>query len=536
MAILDQYGKPIKSAELKKPAAGPTLGGVRQVITGHPADGLTPRRLAAIHQAAADGDPLRYLELAEDIEERDLHYLGVMATRKRAVAQLPITVKAASDSAEHKKHAAHVQSWIDDEVLQDSLFDMLDAIGKGFSVLEVEWRYHRGHLCPRDFTWRPQSWFEFDRLDGETVLLRDGTGGEILEPHRFLIHRHKSKSGLTIRSGLARVASWAWMYKAFTLRDWAIFTQNFGMPIRVGKYGPNASEEEKDVLWRAVSQIAGDCAAIIPDGMVIEFTEVGAKTSSSKLYEDRVDWFDRQISKAVLGQTTTTDAVSGGHAVAKEHRLVQEDIERADAKMVSGTINTQLVPNIVAFEFGPQDVYPKVSIGRPDEVELGEFAEAFAKLAPLGLTAPASYLRSRMQIPEAKGDEEMVGGRAPAPSPMAGLDFQEPGSAGGTTRPSLPARPSGIERMLASRQSRQDGEQLIDRMTRRIEDEAAGAIAGLAGEIRSVLEQSGDLREAVDKLSRMNLDPAALSEAMGRALALSHLCGQAALMDELDGR
>ncbi len=58
-----------------------------------------------------------------------------------------------------------------------------------------------------------------------------------LIPHKFVVHRHKTKSGLTIRSGIARVACWAWMFKAFTVKDWAIFVQNYGQPIRVGKYG-----------------------------------------------------------------------------------------------------------------------------------------------------------------------------------------------------------------------------------------------------------------------------------------------------------
>ncbi len=62
---------------------------------------------------------------------------------------------------------------------------------------------------------------------------------------------------------------------------------------------------------------------------------------------------------------------------------MQEDIERADAADVSGTLNEQLIPNIVAFNFGPQDVYPTVRIGRPDEVPLEIFSTAFKNLAPL---------------------------------------------------------------------------------------------------------------------------------------------------------
>jgi phage gp29-like protein len=102
-----------------------------------------------------------------------------------------------------------------------------------------------------------------DTTDGATLLLRDVVR-EPLSPHKFVVHRHPQKSGLLLRSGLARLASWAWMYKAFTLRDWAVFVQNYGAPMRVGRYGPEASDEEKTVLWRAVANIAGDCAAIIP--------------------------------------------------------------------------------------------------------------------------------------------------------------------------------------------------------------------------------------------------------------------------------
>ncbi|MBA4094702.1 MAG: DUF935 domain-containing protein, partial [Candidatus Accumulibacter sp.] len=70
--ILGPDGERIDLDELFGEArARPTLTGVRSPISGFPAEGLTPNRLAAIHRAAAQGDPLAWLELAEDIEERD---------------------------------------------------------------------------------------------------------------------------------------------------------------------------------------------------------------------------------------------------------------------------------------------------------------------------------------------------------------------------------------------------------------------------------------------------------------------------------
>lgn len=529
-SFYDMDGRAVPDSELTDEEAVGRVGSVRNPFSGHPAEGMTPIRLSGILRAAANGDPERYFELAEDIEERDLHYAGVLSTRKRSVAQLPITVKAASDDADHKKHAALIQSWIDDEVLQGSLFDMLDAVGKGLSVMEIDWRYRLGSMLPRELVWRTQRWFNFDQVDGESVLLRDGATGVPLKPHKFVVHRHKQKSGLTIRGGIARVACWAWMFKAFTVKDWAIFCQNFGQPIRIGKYGRGATEAEKDVLWRAVSSVAGDCAAIIPREMLIEFVDLGSKSASTDMYEKRADWLDRQVSKLVLGQTTTTDAVSGGHAVSQEHRLVQEDIERSDARCASTTINTQLIPNIIAFNFGPQDHYPKVRIGRPDEVPLGEFAEAFDKLALHGLTAEESYLRDRMGIPTPKPGAVLVGGRKPEPA--------SPGSDPAAVPPATKERPektvhSAFNHLFKSAHAKSPNDIVVDELTARLEEDAAGALGGMLDEVKTALMQATDLRDAAERIARLDLEPDALAEAMARGMALAHLAGQAALIDDL---
>ena len=60
---------PLRRETLTREIAGPTLSGVRSVLTGYPSDGLTPGRVAAILREADGGDALRYLELAEIVEE-----------------------------------------------------------------------------------------------------------------------------------------------------------------------------------------------------------------------------------------------------------------------------------------------------------------------------------------------------------------------------------------------------------------------------------------------------------------------------------
>ena len=263
--ILDRWGRPIQRQALREEISAPTVGGVRSPTTGYPGDGLNPVRLASILRAADQGDPVRYLELAETIEERDPHYLGVLGTRRRSVSQIDITVEAGDDSAEAERQAEEVRTWLKRDELTDEIFDILDGIGKGYSFTEIIWDTSMGQWQPERLEYRDPRWFRFARHDLATpLMLGDNGQEEPLAPFKFIFARMKAKSGLPLRSGIARVATWAWLFKAFTQRDWAIFTQTYGQPLRIGKFGAGASEKDKGTLFRAVADIAGDEAGVAP--------------------------------------------------------------------------------------------------------------------------------------------------------------------------------------------------------------------------------------------------------------------------------
>src|SRR5579859_5640398 len=97
MTLYDAYGREVNTAQLRTEQAAPTMAGVRNIYSVmHPSVGLTPEKLGAILRQAEFGDPFLYLELAEEMEEKDLHYLAVLGTRKEAVAGLQMAVRAAS--------------------------------------------------------------------------------------------------------------------------------------------------------------------------------------------------------------------------------------------------------------------------------------------------------------------------------------------------------------------------------------------------------------------------------------------------------
>jgi len=538
--LLDARGQPVRKAQLTQEIAAPTFGGVRSPISGSPANGLNPERLAAILREADLGDPMRYLELAEIIEERDPHYAGVIGTRKRSVSQIDITIEDASDSAVDTRMAQTVRDWLTRDELADELFDILDAIGKGFSHTEIIWDTSEGQWRPERLEYRDPRWFRFANHDLTTPLMIGETGQEEPYPaYKFIYARMRAKSGLPLRSGLARLAVWNWLFKAYTQRDWAIFTQTYGQPIRVGKYGPGADEKDRNTLFRAVANIGGDCAAIIPESMMIEFVEAKSIGSSTDHYERRSDWLDKQISKAVLGQTATTDAETGGLGSGKEHREVQEVIERADCKALAAILNRDLIRPWIDLEFGPQAKYPRLKIARPEEEDLKHFAEAVGPLIDRGLQVSKPAVMRKFGLPEPKKGEEILTPLAKTAAPGApsapGSSAMPPESAVEyplNTHLGLSRVTAPLQRLSASAGRSADLADAEDRLAR----EAAPEMGQMLGQIEAMLEVAGSLEEFRATLlsAYPTLDSAGLADVMALALMGAEAGGRATVEDEAD--
>jgi phage gp29-like protein len=536
--LLDAYGRAFARQALTQEVAGPTLGGVRSPISGYPGDGLNPLRLANILREADIGDPIRYLELAETIEERDLHYQGVLGTRRRAVSQIEVKVDAASDSPEHEKHAQLIRNWLKRDELQDELFDILDAVAKGYSFTEVTYDHSEGQYSPR-LERRDQRWFRFDRRDLSTPMLITENGQEEpLTPGKFIFARMQAKSGLPMRSGIARGAAWAWMFKAFSQRDWAIFSQTYGQPVRVGKFGPGASDQDKATLFRAVANIAGDCAAIIPESMSIDFIESGNVGAGHSMYKERCDWIDMQISKAVLGQTATTDAVTGGLGSGSEHGDVRKDIKRADARALAATLNRDLVPIWVQMEFGPQAAYPRLRIEEPEEEDLKALSEALGPLIDRGLEVEQATILSRFGLPEPKSGAKLLrpeGAGATPPDPSGPnskikrvLDVfkrVEPLSA---PTPALQA-----EGALAAKKQGVSAEDLL---ADQAAIEAAPAMDAMVGKIEDMFNAAGSLEELRAMLTEGfgDLPSDQLAQVLAQGFILAELAGRADVSEDVD--
>jgi phage gp29-like protein len=93
-----------------------------------------------------------------------------------------------------------------------------------------------------------------------------------------------------------------------------------------------------------------DAVAVIPDDSTVEIQEA-TKTSSSDVYERLIDKMNSEISKAILGQTLTTEiGDKGSYSASKTHMDVRKDIIDADKRIVERVLN-QLIQWIYELNF-----------------------------------------------------------------------------------------------------------------------------------------------------------------------------------------
>lgn len=508
-AILDAYGHPIQKQILDKPLAAPSLSGVRSLwnysyITG----GLTPQRLAALLKAAAEGDADAQLTLAEEMEEKDLHYASVLGTRKRAVARLPIVVEAASDSADDVKMADETRALFKRPGTKAMIEGCLDGLGKGYSVVEMLWDKSRLPWRPT-YTWRDPRFFQYDRETLTQLRLKDEAdmvNGIPLAPYKFIVHEPRLKMGIPLRNGLARLAAWTYCFKNFTIKDWMAFCEVFGMPLRVGKYRPGETEDNINILKSAVANLGSDAAAVIPEGMLIEFVDGVKSQGGESLFERVADFFDKQMSKAILGQTMTADDGSS-QSQATVHNEVREDLRDADADQLAETLLRDLIIPYINLNWGPRENYPQLFLRQPDSTDITVLADALAKLVPLGgIRIEASQVLDRLGFSDAAPDAVCLGDKPPVndSAKNTALNREQPS-------PQFTPVQQSIENLKAA-----------------AIDAAADPLQAVVGQIKEIIEGAASFEEAMARLDDAYgaVDGRALADILAQSMFMAQMAGR----------
>jgi phage gp29-like protein len=189
--------------------------------------------------------------------------------------------------------------------------------------------------------------------------------------------------------------------KNLALKDWMIFAELFGMPVRIAKYDPTATAEEKRELQEMLKSLGSQAAGIFSRAVDLQVIEANRGTIGPP-YEKLIDFLNREMSKAWLGQTLTTDVagVSGTLTASKVHEEVRKDLRADDLRKEAYTIRRDLLTPLVRLQFGPHAPVPhfRRKLARPSDAT--EFTQMLgAAVNRLGLRIPLAWAHETLGIP-----------------------------------------------------------------------------------------------------------------------------------------
>jgi len=383
---------------------------VRDKWFNYPANNLTPSTLASCLEEADTGYVSTAMELFQEIEKKDPQIQSCMQIRKLAIVGKEREIRPASEEKAHVENKVFIEELFDDIPNFDVfLLSLAEAIGLGFAVNEIMWDVVNGKVKVAELIEVNQINFTFyDNIKVLTTprLLTDSNqfSGIELENKKFVYHRHIPWGRHVARSGILRTLTWFYLFKNYNLKDWSVFNEVYGMPVRVGRYKPGASPTEIEALKDALADMASDTSIAISENTVIDFLQsssAGGK-GGSNTYNTLADYCDAAIAKTVLGQTASTEGTPGKLGDEKERGRVRQDILEYDCKRIENSVNEQLIRWVIDYQFGPQEKYPKLKILCETKEDTNQRAARDEKIrrAFPSVVIPDKYVYDTYGIPE----------------------------------------------------------------------------------------------------------------------------------------
>lgn len=449
------------------------------------------------------------LKLYDEVD-RDPHAGSVLQTRYLSVVGKELEVLAADDSAQAQEIADFINDKLESCNFTQACQELLQAILYGFFVAEVMWKVKDGSVVPVKIMGKHPRRFSFT-MERELRLLtpQNMIDGEQVPTRKFIVFSYGSSDN-PYGKGLGQKLWWPVWFKKNGIKFWLIFLEKFGMPTAVGKYPPRTDPEQQKALLDAIDALQTETGVKIPETMAIDLLEV-ARTGKVT-YETICEYMDKQISKAVLGQTASTEGTPGKLGNEQSQEEVRQDILKADADLLCEVLNDTLVPWMVDYNFPNVSQYPKLWFRTEPEKDLKTLAERDKKLSnDIGLPISKRYFYDTYNIPEPEEGEEVVQG--------SGLRGQGPG-----------APEFGETRWFSPEQEN------IENLVARSMNQANSSIAGLAGPVKSMIANANSLEELRDGLYQAygNMDRAEFEDLLARAMFTAELYGRAAVAGKME--
>lgn len=213
------------------------------------------------------------------------------------------------------------------------LLNALDALAHGYSIQEINYTIceeapWQGKIVWHSIKSKPPRLFrlETDAYRNLRAIYLRVPGGEetALPAQKFVVYAYNSSYESPYGRSDLRAAYKHWWAKGLLLRFWLLSLEKFGSPTVKGVVPRHVPEAERHELLRVLDRIQQETAVVLPEDVRVELLE--GRSPIGAAYLQAVQFHNREIARAILGQTLATDEGmrTGSLALGKVHYRVMQ--------------------------------------------------------------------------------------------------------------------------------------------------------------------------------------------------------------------
>lgn len=307
--------------------------------------------------------------------------------------------------------------------LEDTIKDLVRAYYYGHGVSEIRWARNRdGEWQPRCTKKVPARFYGYPYdietgTNGEDRLMFDPEGGMgarrfvDFPEYRFLIAIQTGHGGHPAVAAPLRALAGYWLAAVYGLKWFLNFTQLYGIPWRHAEVG---DVKEENAVKTALASIGANGYIVTKPGTKINILADAQTSGQSLPQRELIALADQQCDQFILGQTLTSSVSKdgGSRALGEVHQDTLDGVVDGVADFVGGVLTHQLIPAIVAANWGESigDELPEMWAKREKAKDEKALAERDEKIGITSGKVPVgkAWFYERHGIPMPAAGEEVL--------------------------------------------------------------------------------------------------------------------------------
>lgn len=292
----------------------------------------------------------------------DPHVYAAVQQRKSQVSQMGWELVNYTDEDKEYEEILTIMRRFD---LPRIISEILNALFLGYSVLEIMWKRFGEKIYPVDLIEKPQEWFAFDAKN--KIVLKKGLTVKTLPRMKFIVAQNEPTFKNPYGEKLLKKIYWTTKSKAIAVAMWQKLAERYGMPSLVGRYPSTATETEIEQLLEDLEKMIEDNITVMSADNEIEFQE-SMKYNAGMVFEKLMEFYNAEISKAILTVTLTTEiARRGAYSAAQVHQEMLEYIGLHDKKLVEKVFN-QMFAYAWLVNYGELKEAPRIKLEKKERI------------------------------------------------------------------------------------------------------------------------------------------------------------------------